>query len=96
MAHEYGRCFVDADEVVVMDIYASGTERIEGVTGQLVADAVRVADPERTVRFVGDRTEVIEQLAREVGPGTLCISMGCGDVEELPTEILETRRRFES
>lgn len=96
MAHEYGGCFVDADEVVVMDVYASGTERIEGVTGELVADAVRAADPHRTVRFVADRAEVIERLAREVGPGTLCISMGCGDVEHLPAEILAARRRSAS
>jgi len=92
MANEYGTCFGDADEVVVMDVYASGTERIAGVTGDAVAAAVRSADPGRNVRFVAERAEVISLLADSVGAGTLCISMGCGDVEDLPREVLAARR----
>jgi len=93
MAEEYGGCFVDADEVVVMDVYASGTERIDGVSGRLVAEAVRSTDPGRPVRFIADRDEVVEHLARNIGAETLCISMGCGDVEHLPSEVLAMRRR---
>ena len=37
-------------------------------------------------------------LAGEVGPGDVCISMGCGDIATLPEEVMarrESRRRAE-
>jgi UDP-N-acetylmuramate--alanine ligase len=38
------------------------------------------------------RTDLITFLAREVRPGDVCISMGCGDIASLPDEVLSVRR----
>src|SRR5690606_25748006 len=46
ISREYADAFVDADLVVLTDIYPSGTTPIPGVTGQLVVDAVRAAHPD--------------------------------------------------
>ncbi|NBP17476.1 MAG: UDP-N-acetylmuramate--L-alanine ligase, partial [Actinobacteria bacterium] len=94
MSDEYRDSFVSADLVVITDIYASGTERIDGVTGELVVDAVRRAHPQMRVEWVPQRSELIDFVAREVGPGDLCVSMGCGDIETLPDEVVARREEL--
>ena len=91
LSDAYGDAFVDADLVVVTDIYASGTERIEGVTGKLVVDAIRGAHPKARVEWKPNRGELVDFVANEVREGDLCISMGCGDIETLPDEVVARR-----
>ena len=73
---------------VVTEIYASGTTPIEGVSGKLVVDAVRAAHPESTVHWCASRAEVLTLLDQSLIPGDLCVSMGCGDIEHLPSEMM--------
>jgi UDP-N-acetylmuramate--alanine ligase len=85
MAGDYAGCFSSADEVFITDVYASGTERIEGVTGLLVADAVR--SRHGSVVWAETRGELVEQVLRVLGPGDICVSMGCGDISAFPDEV---------
>lgn len=94
MSDDYRDAFVGADVVVITDIYASGTEPIAGVTGELVVDAIRRAHPQARVEWVPQRDQLIDFVAREVGPGDLCISMGCGDIESLPDEVVARREEL--
>lgn len=91
MSEEYADAFVDADLVVITDIYASGTRPIPGVTGELVVEAIRRRHPAAEVRWVPDRAGLAAAVDDMVEPGDVCISMGCGDIETLPREVL-TRR----
>ena len=94
MSDEYRDAFRHADVTVITDIYASGTERIDGVTGHLVVDAVRRAHPEARVVWCAERSELIDFVAREARAGDLCISMGCGDIETLPDEVVARREEL--
>lgn len=94
MSDAYRDAFVDADIVVVTDVYASGTERIEGVTGRLVVDAVRTAHPRARVEWCQQRVELVDFVAREAADGDICISMGCGDIETFPDEVVARRREL--
>ncbi|MEY3397137.1 MAG: UDP-N-acetylmuramate--L-alanine ligase, partial [Actinomycetota bacterium] len=55
ISHLYADSFKDADLVVVTDIYASGTTKIDGVTGELVVDAIRTAHPKLQVVYQPQR-----------------------------------------
>ncbi len=88
---DYRDAFVDADVVVLTDIYASGTTPIPGVTGKLVVNAVIDAHPRSRVVWMPKRHDLIEFLARELRDGDVCISMGCGDVAALPDEVQSRR-----
>jgi UDP-N-acetylmuramate--alanine ligase len=88
LSPEYRDAFVHADVAVITDIYASGTTPIEGVTGKLVVDAVCDAHPEQRVVWLRERSDLVSFLARELRAGDVCISMGCGDVESLPDEVV--------
>lgn len=92
MSDAYRDAFVDADVVVVTDIYASGTDPIDGVSGRLVVDAVHAAYPSARVEWCKERTELIDFVAREAREGDVCISMGCGDIETFPDEVVARRR----
>lgn len=92
MWQDYADAFGDADVVVLTDVYASGTTPIPGVTGKLIVNAVLDAHPRTRVVWLPRREDLVTFLAREVGPGDVCISMGCGDVATLPDEVLDVRR----
>jgi UDP-N-acetylmuramate--alanine ligase len=86
LSPEYRDAFVDADVLVVADVYPSGEAPIDGVTGELVVDAVQAAHPE-----AGGLRAPAQRARRAVAPllraGDVCISMGCGDVATLPDEV---------
>lgn len=88
MAGEYANCFAAADHVVITDVYASGTRRIEGVTGRLVVDAIVDAGRHPSVAWCETRSELVEHVAAQLGADTVCLSMGCGDIERLPDELI--------
>ena len=92
MSDAYADCFTAADHVVITDIYSSGTTPIEGVTGKLVVDAIARAHPDTSIAWKPTRAELIQHLATELRSGDLCVSMGCGDIETLPDEVIAARR----
>jgi UDP-N-acetylmuramate--alanine ligase len=91
MWRDYADAFVGADVVVITEIYPSGTTPIPGVSGELIVNAVTDAHPRARVVWLPRRDDVVSFLAGEVGPGDVCISMGCGDIATLPEEILARR-----
>jgi UDP-N-acetylmuramate--alanine ligase len=92
MSDAYANCFAHADHVVITDIYSSGTAPIAGVTGKLVVDAIVRAHPQTSIAWKSTRVELIQHLATELRAGDVCISMGCGDIEALPDEVIAARR----
>ena len=91
LSPQYANAFVGADLIVITEIYASGTTPIEGVTGHLVVEAVQQAHPKATVVWQPTRSGLIDFLASELAAGDLCVSMGCGDIESLPDEVIARR-----
>ena len=96
LSPEYRDAFVDADVVVLTEIYPSGTTPIPGVTGKLVVNAVLDAHPETRMVWLPRREDLVDWLARELRPGDVSISMGCGDVASLPDEVLARRAELRS
>ena len=93
MAHAYADAFVHADRVVVTDIYASGTTPIAGVTGHLVWQAIVEAHPGADVVWAPTRADIVAAVDQYVSPGDGCISMGCGDIETFPDDLMTGGRR---
>ena len=92
VAQEFNHSFDLADHVVITPIYGSGEQPIPGVSGKLVADAVRSQLGSERVTYVDydrDVLDVVDELLRE---GDLCLTMGAGDLTELPDLLIERRR----
>lgn len=84
---EFGAAFSLADEVVVTDIYAAGETPVPGVTGELVADAVR-ARTSSNVTYVPHRVDLASFLVESVEPGDLVLTLGAGDITLLGGELV--------
>ncbi len=84
----FADAFVGADLVVVTGVYAAGEEPLPGVSGALVAEAVRGAHPDQDVTYVPARGEVAAHLRRVLRPGDCCLTLGAGDLTGLPDELL--------
>lgn len=91
MADTYANCFRNADRIVITDVYASGTPRIEGVTGELVVKAVKKSNPGAEVVWAPQRADVVAAVAQWLSPGDVCLSMGCGDIETFPDDLREAQ-----
>ena len=89
---ELGASLVEADLVLVTDVYGANQDPIPGVTGELVVEGIRMADAGTPVVYCPHRTDVVELLLKEVREGDLVITMGCGDVWMLGDETLERIR----
>jgi UDP-N-acetylmuramate--alanine ligase len=84
-AGEFGGALALADVVVVTDVYGAREDPVPGITGELVAEAARVAGA--TVHYVPHRADLARFLAPRVEPGDLVLSLGAGDITLLHTEL---------
>ena len=89
---ELGESLIEADVVVVTDVYGADQAPIPGVTGKLVVDGIAEASPATRVVYLPHRNDVVRFLGDEVRAGDLVVTMGCGDVWMLGDAALERIR----
>jgi len=91
---EFLTAFLDADLLYIMDIYPASEQPIEGVTGKALYEGIR-SRGHKTVRFMPDRMTIAREIAEDLLPGDMIITLGAGDVTALSPEILEALREKE-
>ncbi len=78
----YGRCFQDADEVWVTDIYTAGEEPVEGVATEVIQNEI----PNSRLVFRKD----LECLAlSSLRPHDVVVTLGAGDITHFGRGMLE-------
>ena len=87
LGSEFGASFADADLLAVTDVYSAGEVPVPGVSGKTVVDAIRAADPTRTVDYLPRREDLVAYLVNRLRSGDLCLTLGAGDLTTLPDEI---------
>jgi UDP-N-acetylmuramate--alanine ligase len=85
---DFGDAFVDADVLVVTDVYGAGEAPRPGVSGRLILDAVVAAHPGMDGSYLPGHHELVAYLRRTLRPGDLCLTLGAGDLTVLPDELL--------
>jgi UDP-N-acetylmuramate--alanine ligase len=83
-AAEFGAALGQADEAVVLDVYAAREDPEPGVTGRLVADAV----PGGAAHYVAEFADVPKVVAALAAPGDLVLTMGAGDITRMGPLVL--------
>jgi UDP-N-acetylmuramate--alanine ligase len=86
---EFGPSLSDADVLIVTGIYAAGEPPRPGISGQLIAQAVRDARRGARVRYAETLDEAELILREELRDGDLCITLGAGDVTGLASRFLK-------
>jgi UDP-N-acetylmuramate--alanine ligase len=76
---EFGRSFFNADVLVLTDVYPAREEPIQGVSGELIANAAREFG-HKQVHYVPDKKQVPDFLMKMKVEGDMIITMGAGDI----------------
>lgn len=87
---DFADAFVDADVVVLTDVYAAGERPVPGVSGRLVLRAVLDAHPATDVAYFPQRSSLAGRVAALARPGDVVVSLGAGDLTALADELLGT------
>jgi UDP-N-acetylmuramate--alanine ligase len=88
---EFVTAFYQADQVVVMDVYAAGEEPIPGAEGRGLAEGI-ASHGHRDTRFIGEREAVVEHLLTVVQPGDIVITLGAGSVWQVGEQLVRQLR----
>ncbi|WP_407399482.1 UDP-N-acetylmuramate--L-alanine ligase [Anaerovibrio sp.] len=85
---EYGRCFKDADLLVLTDVYSAGEDPIPGVDGELLVKEVAAQTGQKTV-YIKDKKDIAAYLKSIAQEGDLIMTMGAGDIVNCGEELVE-------
>ena len=78
LAAEFGSAFADADVLIVTDVYSAGEPPVPGVSGRLVADAVRSSDPRLPVFYAPAWERLRDAVAETLQAGRSLLDPGRG------------------
>ncbi len=92
---EFLTSFNDADLLYLMEIYPASEKPIEGVTSSALCEGLR-SRGHKTARLLRERELIAEEVAADLDPGDILITLGAGDVTSMGPEILEALRRREA
>lgn len=78
LQEEFGKAFQGADVVIVTDIYSAGEQPIDGVTAELIVQALKRNGQEAI--FLNRLDDVVEYLRHQIRSGDLVLTIGAGNV----------------
>jgi UDP-N-acetylmuramate--alanine ligase len=84
---EFLSAFVDADVLLITDIYPAGEPPIAGVHARHLAEGI-AARTNREARYVSDREALVDELLRVARPGDLVLTLGAGDISGVADQLL--------
>jgi UDP-N-acetylmuramate--alanine ligase len=84
---EFGRSFFNADVLVLTDVYPAREEPIQGVSGELIANAAKQFG-HKQVHYVPAKADVPDFLMGIKQPGDIVITMGAGDIWKYGEEFI--------
>ncbi|PLX26011.1 MAG: UDP-N-acetylmuramate--L-alanine ligase [Ignavibacteria bacterium] len=85
---DFGRSFMNADMLIVTDVYPARESAIQGISGELISDAAR-SFGHKNVRYVPDKQDIPTLLREVVLPGDIVITMGAGDIYQYGARYIE-------
>ena len=87
---EFSTAFVDADIVIVADIYAAREADTGEVNSGMLAD--RISSTGKQTLYIKDFESIVEYLDKNASSGDLIITMGAGDIYKVGDLFLDGRK----
>ncbi len=86
---DFFRAFVDADKVVLMDIYPAGEKPLDRINSEVVFKGIK--DTGKDIVYIKDRAETLSYLTGELKEGDILLTLGAGDVWKVGEEFLKIK-----
>lgn len=84
---EFATCFESADIVILTEIYSAGEKNITGITGKMVASAIRKNHNE--VYYHASISTLKDYLTKILIPGDLTLFLGAGNLNKIIPDLLK-------
>lgn len=92
LLEQFGRCFYQADELVIGPIYPAGEKPIPGITGEsIVKEAKKYG--QKNVRYIPEKDKILEHILSVVKSGDMVFTMGAGDIWQVGENLIEELRK---
>ncbi len=91
LADEFHGAFHQSDVLVVTSVYAASEEPIPGVSGETLAEGVRLHG-HRDVRYAASLDDVLDVLVETVRDGDMVLTLGAGSIGGVGAKLLERLR----
>ncbi len=85
---DFAQCFNDADQVILMPVYAAGEAPIEGVDSLALVHAVK-DHGHRHAALAEDADALARQLAEAVHAGDMVVCLGAGDITRIAAGLAD-------
>lgn len=89
---EFGKAFLLSDVLVVTNVYPAREEPIQGVSGELIANAAKQFG-HKNVYYVENKNDLPDYLLKIVQPDDVVITMGAGDIYKYGIEFLNKLKK---
>jgi len=88
LMEDFATAFVDADSVIVLDIYPASEAPIDGVNGAALAKAISKRGG-KAATYVGSFAEAARQAAEKAKSGAMILTLRAGNVSQVAPMILD-------
>lgn len=85
---EFAKSFTNTDLFICTDVYPAREEKIEGITGKLITDALEELG-HTNVKYIKDKNDVPELLNKIKEDGDIIVTMGAGDIWKYGDQFVE-------
>ena len=89
---EFGKAFVDADILVLTDVYAAGEAPIPGISGETIKEDVERQTGAHVI-YIPKREDIAAKLKELATDGDLVMTMGAGDIYKTSEELVEMLKK---
>jgi len=86
---EFGRSFLNSDVFICTDVYPAREEPIEGISGELIADAAKKFG-HKNVHYIKNKNDVPNFLNEIKKDGDIIVTMGAGDIWKFGETFVKT------
>jgi UDP-N-acetylmuramate--alanine ligase len=88
LIEQFGKCFYQADELIIGPIYPAGEKPIPGITGESIVESAKKYG-HKNVRYIPEKTKILEHILSVVKPGDMVFTMGAGDIWQVGESLIE-------
>ena len=89
LLNDFFRAFMDADKVILMDIYPAGEKPLNGINSEVLLKGMR--DSVKDITYIKDKGEILNYLDRELKKGDALFTLGAGDVWKIGEEFIKIK-----
>lgn len=84
----FAEAFVDADRVILTEIYQPRDDGLEEFDVAELAKRVQAASPSQPVELIRDKSQIVGALLPDLQPGDMVLTLGAGDIYKVGLQLV--------